>query len=173
TVADTAGNTASATATIKAINDNLKTVNLTTTPLAPYNFSYVAGTGGPDTFAGGSSNDVFVGGGGGDLLNGGGGRDIFLYSAVTDSQPGTGNFDTISGFNTLAKIDLSEITGAVSPANISSLTSAPASVNANSVVWYYNSTLKQTVVYINPTSSSQKVNSTSIMEINLAGNQTA
>ncbi|MEH2560845.1 Ca2+-binding RTX toxin-like protein [Bradyrhizobium sp. AZCC 2289] len=114
TVTDSLGHTAVATADIKAINvtPGNNALDLTGLFVNPYNFSYVDGTKGSDTFKGGAGNDTFVGGAGGDSFSGGTGNDTFKYTAITDSQPGSGKFDTISDFTHGSdKIDFSAISG--------------------------------------------------------------
>jgi hypothetical protein len=172
---DAAGNTATGTTTITAVNNNLRLVNLTTGPLAGYDYSCITGSSSSDQIVGGGGgDDIFMGGRGGDLLTAGTGNETFVYGAVADSQPGSGRFDVISNFNAAtATIDLSEIPGRVSSGNIKSLSSAPTTVGANSIIWYYNNSLGQTVVYVNPTNQVQKTSSRSIMKINLVGKKTS
>jgi len=64
-----------------------------------------------NTLNGGAGNDVLTGGGGGDTLYGGAGADRFVYTAVSDSTPGAGTFDTIMDFSHAQgdQIDLSAL----------------------------------------------------------------
>ncbi len=69
-----------------------------TVTIAAHDSFIFIGSANADTLIGGPQNDTFIGGGGGDTMKGGGGSDTFVFKAVTDSQPGTGHFDTITDF---------------------------------------------------------------------------
>lgn len=71
----------------------------------------LTGNGGVNTITGGAGADQLTGGGGGDTLTGGGGADRFVYSALTDTQPGAGLEDTITDFVDAGgdRIDLSAL----------------------------------------------------------------
>ena len=86
TATDILGNTATATAVIKAVNVTLgnNSVNLTSNVIGSYDFSYLDGTKGTDTLVGGAGNDTLIGRAGGENLTGGGGADTFKYTATAD-----------------------------------------------------------------------------------------
>ncbi|PBC01674.1 hypothetical protein CK220_25195 [Mesorhizobium sp. WSM3860] len=96
------------------------------------------GQSGNDTLNGGDGNDRLVGGAGADALTGGAGADTFYYgSAVSDSAPGAGNFDTITDFvHGVDKIDLSPIDAAAAPGDQAFLFGGQnAATVANSITW--------------------------------------
>ena len=63
-------------------------------------------------------------------------NDTFAYRATSESQPGSGKFDTITDFTSLSdKFDFSAITGINV---IQGSVSAGATINAHSVVWVSN-----------------------------------
>ena len=121
------------------------------------------GSANADTLIGGSQNDTFIGGGGGDTMKGGGGSDTFVFKAITDSQPGTGHFDTITDFTAgTDKIDLSAIVGA---SNVQGLVGMANTVAANSISWFADNAHNETVLYVNTTAAANHVD----MEIHLTG----
>jgi RTX calcium-binding nonapeptide repeat (4 copies)/Bacterial Ig-like domain len=123
-------------------------------------------TGGPgnDIIMGNRGNDTIIGGAGGDTLIGGAGNDIFKYLAVTDSRPGTGNFDTISDFTHGSdKIDFSAITGLTA---LATATSTPATIAANTIEIVAIG--GNTVIYANATNASEGTASAD-MGIHLTG----
>jgi Ca2+-binding RTX toxin-like protein len=67
----------------------------------------ILGGAGADSISGRGGDDRIVGGGGADTLRGDAGNDVFAYLAVSDS--GTGSADSIIGFTTGDRIDLSAI----------------------------------------------------------------
>ncbi|HVO94115.1 MAG TPA: hypothetical protein VMT22_14790, partial [Terriglobales bacterium] len=126
------------------------------------------GSANADTLIGGSQHETFIGGGGGDTMTGGGGSDTFAFKAITDSQPGTGHFDTITDFTAgLDHIDLSAITGVNSnnqAVNFQSLTSLPATLAAHTIdIVTMNG---NTVIYANASAATQSIGSPD-MEIHL------
>ena len=139
------------------------------------------GSSGNDTIAGGSGSSVIVGFGGGDTLSAGTGATTFVETAIGDSQPGAGHFDTISGFR--SGIDTLDFSFSNPPnelfawnhapfGQITSLTNevatntAPATVAANTIE-VVNSGGNATV-YANASGAAESVGSTD-MEIHLLG----
>jgi hypothetical protein len=121
------------------------------------------GSANADTLIGGPQNDTFIGGGGGDTMKGGGGSDAFVFKTVTDSQPGTGHFDTITDFTAgTDRIDLSAIVGA---SNVQGLVGMANTVAANSISWFADNAHNETVLYVNTTAAANHVD----MEIHLTG----
>ena len=91
----------------------------------------IIGSASADTLIGGpNGNNTITGGGGGDTLTGGGGNDTFVFKAITDSQPGAGNVDTVTDFtHNSDHFDFAAISGlntAVQGVTFNSLTTAPA-----------------------------------------------
>jgi serralysin len=138
----------------------------------------LAGGSGNDTLNGGAGNDTLVGGAGKDQLTGGAGNDTFTYTATTHSQPGAGNFDTITDFTHVAgmggehdSIDLSAIDANTSVAGDQAFVfqgsiASSATLAANSIAYHYDAGLNETIVYANQTSAVGHVD----MEIHLSGN---
>ncbi len=138
----------------------------------------LVGGSGKDTLSGGADNDNLSGGGGGDQLTGGTGNDTFTYTAPTDSQPGTGHFDTITDFTHVTgpgehdSIDLSLIDANTATPLVNDTfafqgsIASSATLAANSIAYHYDAGLNQTIVYANQTSAVGHVD----MEIHLSGN---
>ena len=98
----------------------------------------IIGSASADTLVGGSNgNNTITGGGGGDTLTGNGANDTFVYKFTTDSQPGTGHFDTITNFtHNSDHFDFSAISGlnsTVQAVTFNSLTAAPDSLAAHTI----------------------------------------
>ena len=146
-----------------ALHD-LKGTNLTVDAhLASHDSFIFIGSANADTLIGGPQNDTFIGGGGGDTMKGGGGSDAFVFKTVTDSQPGTGHFDTITDFTAgTDRIDLSAIVGA---SNVQGLVGMANTVAANSISWFADNAHNETVLYVNTTAAANHVD----MEIHLTG----
>ena len=124
----------------------------------------ITGGSGKDVISGGGGSDVIKGGGGGDTLSCGAGNDTFVYSLITNSRPGSGNFDTISDFTHGSDtIDFSAITGLTA---VASASSTPASIAAHTIEVV--TTGGNTVIYANATNKSESIGSVD-MEIHLAG----
>jgi VCBS repeat-containing protein len=144
----------------------------------------ITGTSGFDAISGGQSTDTITGGGSGDYLVGGLQSDTFIYTAVTDSQPGLSGsgapkYDTIFGFTPASGsadvIDFTNISGlptidgAHTTAVQGSLT-VGAQVLAHSVAWLQDTANNQTIVYVNASGSAENQGATD-MEIHLVGIQ--
>jgi hypothetical protein len=176
-VADSQGHSTTATADIKAVNvtPGNNALDLSSSTVGNYNFSYLDGTKGSDTFIGGAGNNTFIGGGGGDLMKAGSGLDTFVYQAVTDSQPGSGHFDVIQNFVPgQDKIDFTNIAGINIPASgpIANISGAGShTLNAHSVA--YLETGGNTLLLVNTTGASETVTASNVsaanMEIELTG----
>ncbi|MES2193461.1 MAG: VCBS domain-containing protein [Pseudomonadota bacterium] len=114
----------------------------------------LVGGSGNDILSGGSQNDVLVGGAGVDTVTGGSGNDNFVFTAATQSAPGTA--DTITDFvaNTSTAssqagwngdvLDFSAITG--SAAQHLSYGGASNSAQSNSVTWFEDIANNRTIV---------------------------
>ncbi len=99
----------------------------------------------------------------GATLTGGSGNDTFVFKAVTDSQPGTGHFDTITDFtHSSDHIDLTAIAGAT---NVQGAVAAANTVAANGISWFVDNAHNETVLYVNTTAAANHVD----MEIHLTG----
>ncbi|MGA9123624.1 MAG: M10 family metallopeptidase C-terminal domain-containing protein, partial [Pseudolabrys sp.] len=107
--------------------------------------------------------NVLTGGAGGDTLTGGGANDTFVFKAVTDSQPGTGQFDTITDFTHGSDhIDTTAIAGATL---VQGAVVTASTVAANSISWFVDNAHNETIVYVNTTAAANHVD----MEIHLTG----
>ena len=127
------------------------------------------GSAGADTLIDASGgNNTIIGGGGGDTLIGGGSSDTFVFKAITDSQPGSGHFDTIADFNHGADhIDIAAINGLNSDnqaVNFNLLASTPTSIAAHTIDILTSG--GNTVIYANASGTAQNISS-SDMEIHL------
>jgi dihydrodipicolinate reductase len=121
----------------------------------------LVGTSGNDLIDGRGGNDTITGGAGADTITGGAGNDKFAYNAVTESQPGANNFDTIIDFaHASDKIDFSAITGITGNAT---LVSTAGTVAAHGISYYQSGS--DTVVIVNATNTANHVD----MEIHLTG----
>ncbi|MDB5498190.1 MAG: putative internalin [Phenylobacterium sp.] len=125
-----------------------------------------------DNLTGTAGNDFLDGGAKGDTLTGGAGADTFVYKAIGESQPGAGNFDTITDFtHGVDRIDFSAIAGlntGVQAVTVNLLTATPASIAAHTIdlVTIGGST----TIYANASNSSETLsNSHEDMQINLTG----
>ncbi|HET9716230.1 MAG TPA: VCBS domain-containing protein [Pseudolabrys sp.] len=99
----------------------------------------------------------------GATLAGDAGNDTFVFKAITDSQPGAGNFDTITDFtHNVDHIDLTAIAGANL---VQGLVDTASTVDAHSISWFVDNLSNQTIVYVNTTGTANHVD----MEIHLAG----
>jgi hypothetical protein len=109
------------------------------------------------------SRTVIDAGNGGNTLTGTAGSDTFLFKAIIDSQPGAGNFDTITNFaHNSDQIDLTGIAGANT---VQGLVDAASTVAAHSISWFVDNASNQTIVYVNTTDTTNHVD----MEIHLTG----
>ena len=137
---------------------------MTASTIGTYNFSYLDGTKGSDSFIGGTGNDTFVGQAGGDSLTGDGGANIYKYLATTDSPPGTASFDIISDFiHGMDKIDFSAIAGLTA---VESATSAPPMIAAHTIEIVTAG--GNTIIYANATSVAEAP-AAADMEVHLTG----
>ena len=109
------------------------------------------------------SGTVIDAGNGGNTLTGTAGSDTFVFKAITNSQPGAGNFDTITNFtHNSDHIDLTAIAGANT---VQGLVDSAGTVDAHSISWFVDSANNQTIVYVNTTDTANHVD----MEIHLTG----
>jgi Ca2+-binding RTX toxin-like protein len=112
------------------------------------------------TMNGNAGNDILIGNTGAQIMNGGPGSDTFVFKAITDSQPGAGNFDTIQDFTPgVDHLDFTTISGTT---NLHEMANA-TDIAANSISWFKDGT--QTIVYVNQTGTAGHVD----MEIHLTG----
>jgi Ca2+-binding RTX toxin-like protein len=145
---DTAGNTGGSNLAIYGNSSN----------------NVLVGASGPDLIMGNGGNDTITGGGGGDTLSGGAGSDTFKYTAITDSQPGPGHFDTITDFaHGSDKLDFKAIAGLTA---VVTATSTPALIAAHTIEAVASG--GSTVIYANSTGAAENTGSTD-MEIHLIG----
>jgi hypothetical protein len=115
-----------------------------------------------DATTSGSGTVIDVGNGG-NTLTGTAGSDTFVFKAITDSQPGAGNFDTITNFtHNSDHIDLTTIAGANT---VQGLVDAASTVAAHAISWFVDTANNQTIVYVNTTDTANQVD----MEIHLTG----
>jgi hypothetical protein len=113
------------------------------------------------TMNGNAGNDILIGNTGAQIMNGGPGSDTFVFKAITDSQPGAGNFDTIQDFTPgVDHLDFTTIPGTT---NLHQMATAAEPVAANSISWFKDGS--QTIVYVNTTNTPGNV----AMEIHLTG----
>jgi hypothetical protein len=137
------------------------------------------------TFVLGSAADTLVATNGADTIDSGGGpdqfivaghsaSDTFVYKARSDSLYSAGAFDVITGFadeengNTFNDVvDLSAVKGITKFQG--ALASATTEVAADSVAYYYNATLGETLIFANAGAAALSQTSASLMEIELAG----
>ncbi len=92
--------------------------------------------------AGGAGADTIISNGGGITLTGTAGNDTFVFKSVMDSQPGAGQFDTITDFTPNADhIDLTAIAGATA---VQGAVAEANTVDANSVSWFVDNAHNET-----------------------------
>ena len=109
------------------------------------------------------SGTVIDAGNGGNTLTGTAASDTFVFKATTDSQPGAGNFDTITNFTHNSDyIDLTAIAGANA---VQGPVDAAGTADAHSISWFVDSVNNQTIVYVNSGDTANHVD----MEIHLTG----
>ena len=109
------------------------------------------------------SGTVIDAGNGGNTLTGTAASDTFVFKAITDSQPGAGNFDTITNFtHNSDHIDLTAIAGANA---VQGPVDAANTADAHSISWFVDSLNNQTIVYVNSGNTANHVD----MEIHLTG----
>jgi Ca2+-binding RTX toxin-like protein len=115
-----------------------------------------------NTVIGGDGDDTIVAAAG-NTLTGGNGNDAFVFKAITDSQPGAGQFDTITDFTPNSDhIDLTAIAGATA---VQGAVVEANTVDANSISWFVDNAHNETILYVNTTATANHVD----MEIHLAG----
>ncbi len=135
--------------------------------LASDSFAFIGSSNG-DTLIGGTQADTITGGGGGDSLTGGGSSDTFMFKATTDSQPGAGQFDTITDFTANSDhLDIAAISGLNSDnqaVDIQTLTLTPAEIAAHTIAILTNG--GNTVIYANASDALESIGSAD-MEIHL------
>lgn len=68
-----------------------------------------SGGAGKDAITGNDAANRLCGGSGADVLTGGAGADIFVYTALADSGPARGHWDTITDLSPADKVDLSAV----------------------------------------------------------------
>ncbi|MGA9457751.1 MAG: hypothetical protein WBV43_20035 [Pseudolabrys sp.] len=109
------------------------------------------------------SGTVIDAGNGGNTLTGTAASDTFVFKAITDSQPGAGNFDTITNFtHNSDHIDLTAIAGANA---VQGPVDAANTADAHSISWFVDGVNNQTIVYVNSGNTANHVD----MEIHLTG----
>ena len=124
-----------------------------------------------DTLSGDINPNALTGSGGGDTMKGHAGEALnptdattYVYQATTDSNPGPGNFDTITDFAPgVDKIDLSAIKGLTA---VASAFSVPATIAPNTIEIVTSG--GNTVIYANATAVPEATGSAD-MEIHLTG----
>ena len=134
----------------------------------------LTGGGGADTLNGGGGNDALLGGGGedtliggwsADKLTGGADADVFVFSDARDST--RTSRDTIYDFTVgTDSIDFTQMLTGGSFHALQTVTSAPATIDADSLVAVVSG--GNTVLYVNDTDASQTIRNAS-MEIFLRG----
>ena len=118
----------------------------------------------------GTAPQSIVSGSGADTLTGDTGNDTFVFTAITDSQPGADHFDTINNFtHNSDHIDFAAINGLNTGAQdiaFNSLAVAPGSIAAHTIDIV--TVGGNTVIYANSTGSSESL-ANADMEIHLTG----
>ena len=127
----------------------------------------IFGGSGADTIDGSGGKDVIYGGFGADTLQVGSDDDIVVYLSVANFHGGEGQFDTITGFSSGDKIDLTAFGPTAFQNGVNTL-SATSLVAAHTIAWFYDGT--QTIIYANPTDGLNGSGS-SLLEIHLTGVQ--
>jgi len=121
-----------------------------------------------DTLYGEAGDDTIDGGVGNDIITGGAGSDTLVYTSVSDSKPGSSNYDIISDFvHGVDKIDLTTIPD-FNTVRSNPLTSATGQVAPHSIAWFQDSAHSETIVYGNSSGGSETGGATNF-EIHLTG----